>query len=119
MDETKEHLLDGATEYDFVSNIGSFSGESEDHQKEKIILATQTMHLLVQIHYQSPMLKSVKKNKKLENKRKHQRQRERRAQDLHERCCSYLTSRQLESLPQKLVNMAFISEAATMVHKAM
>ncbi|KAJ7964922.1 Ubiquitin-associated/translation elongation factor EF1B protein [Quillaja saponaria] len=48
------------------------------------------------------------------NERKHQRQKERRAQELHERCNGYLMSRKLESLAQQLVAMGFSHERATM-----
>ncbi|KAL2510947.1 Ubiquitin-associated/translation elongation factor EF1B protein [Abeliophyllum distichum] len=48
------------------------------------------------------------------NERKHQRQKERRAQELHERCSGYLMSRKLEKLAQQLVAMGFSQERATM-----
>ncbi|KAI9086847.1 hypothetical protein K1719_031170 [Acacia pycnantha] len=48
------------------------------------------------------------------NERKHQRQKERRAQELHERCSGYLMSRKLEALAQQLLAMGFSHERATM-----
>nr|KYP56637.1 hypothetical protein KK1_002881 [Cajanus cajan] len=51
---------------------------------------------------------------RLKNERKHQRQRERRALELHDRCCGFLMSRKLESLAQQLVAMGFPSERATL-----
>ncbi|KAK7334561.1 hypothetical protein VNO80_26321 [Phaseolus coccineus] len=50
----------------------------------------------------------------LKNERKHQLLRERRAQELHKRCCGYLMSRKLESLAQLLVAMGFFSDQATL-----
>lgn len=112
IDETEEHSgssLGTTAEYDSVSNNDSCSGESEDHQKEKNTASN--------IARTEPIPGSdIDKREKirLKNEKKHQRQRERRAQELHERCCSYLTSRKLESLAQKLVAMGFTSEQATM-----
>jgi hypothetical protein len=97
----------GTGDFDCASNNGSCSGESED-PKEK---ATST----------APRLDSVPgcdldKREKIrqKNEKKHQRQKERRAQELHERCKGYLTSRKLEVLAQKLVAMGFSSDQATM-----
>ncbi|XP_020254618.1 uncharacterized protein LOC109831660 isoform X2 [Asparagus officinalis] len=101
--------LGTAAEYDSVSNNDSCSGESEDQQKEKNTASN--------ISRVDPVPGSdIDKREKirLKNEKKHQRQKERRAQELHERCCSYLTSRKLESLAQKLVAMGFTSEQATM-----
>uniref|UniRef100_A0A7N0SWI6 UBA domain-containing protein n=1 Tax=Kalanchoe fedtschenkoi TaxID=63787 RepID=A0A7N0SWI6_KALFE len=85
-------------EYDSISNNGSYSGESED-MKEKTV---------------SNIVDFEKREKiRLRNEKKHQRQRERRAQELHERCCSFLMSRKLESLSRQLVAMGFTSERAT------
>ncbi|CAI9768602.1 unnamed protein product [Fraxinus pennsylvanica] len=94
-------------EYDSVSNNGSWSGESEDH-KEK-----SSHHPL---HQESvPGADNDKREKiRQQNERKHQRQKERRAQELHERCSGYLMSRKLEALAQQLVAMGFSQERATM-----
>ncbi|KAJ6790708.1 Uncharacterized protein M6B38_247655 [Iris pallida] len=112
IDETEEHSgssLGTAAEYDSVSNNDSCSGESEDQQKEKTVVGPTSRTEPIP---GSDMDKREKVRQK--NERKHQRQREKRAQELHERCCSYLTSRKLESLAQKLVAMGFTSEQATM-----
>ncbi|KAJ6794880.1 Uncharacterized protein M6B38_228230 [Iris pallida] len=112
IDETEEHSgssLGTAAEYDSVSNNDSCSGESEDQQKEKMVAGPTSRTEPIP---GSDMDKREKIRQK--NERKHQRQREKRAQELHERCCSYLTSRKLESLAQKLVAMGFTSEQATM-----
>ncbi|CAM8957972.1 unnamed protein product [Rhodiola kirilowii] len=86
-------------EYDSVSNNGSYSGESED-LKEKHV---------------SNIVDAEKREKiRLRNEKKHQRQRERRAQELHERCSSVLMSRKLESLSRQLVSMGFTSERANL-----
>ncbi|CAI9774527.1 unnamed protein product [Fraxinus pennsylvanica] len=94
-------------EYDSVSNNGSWSGESEEH-KEK------TSHH--PLHQESvPGADNDKREKiRQQNERKHQRQKERRAQELHERCSGYLMSRKLEALAQQLVAMGFSQERATM-----
>ncbi|GJR46054.1 UBA-like protein [Tanacetum coccineum] len=47
-------------------------------------------------------------------RKRHQRQKERRAQELHERCSGYLMSRKLEGLAQQLVTIRFSYERATM-----
>ncbi|KAI3746532.1 hypothetical protein L6452_08966 [Arctium lappa] len=94
-------------EYDCVSNNGSWSGESED-PKDK---SSQGPSRLEAIHG----VDNDKREKiRQKNEKKHQRQKERRAQELHERCCGYLMSRKLESLAQQLVAMGFPSERATM-----
>ncbi|KAL6506170.1 hypothetical protein OROGR_024351 [Orobanche gracilis] len=92
-------------EYDSVSNNDSWSGESED-QKEK---ASQSRQESV------PGADNDKREKiRQKNEKKHQRQKERRAQELHERCSGYLMSRKLEALAQQLVAMGFSHERATM-----
>jgi len=48
------------------------------------------------------------------NERKHQRQEDRRAQELHERCIGHLMSRKLETFSQQLIVMGFSYERATM-----
>ncbi|KAL6609979.1 hypothetical protein ACP70R_034385 [Stipagrostis hirtigluma subsp. patula] len=108
-DEIDEHSRSshGTGDFDCASNNGSCSGESED-PKEK---TTST----------APRVDSVPgcdidKREKIrqKNEKKHQRQKERRAQELHERCKGYLMSRKLEALSQKLVAMGFSSDQATM-----
>ncbi|GAV76849.1 UBA domain-containing protein [Cephalotus follicularis] len=110
IEETDEHFggSSGAwVEYDSVSNNGSWSGESEDH-KEK----TSNLPVRQEI---VPGADNDKREKiRQKNERKHQRQKERRAQELHERCTGYLMSRKLESLAQQLVAMGFPQERATM-----
>jgi len=92
------------SECDSVSNNGSCSGESED-PKEKLRKSSISI----------PGSDNDRREKiRLKNERKHQRQRERRAQELHKRCCGYLMSRKLESLAQLLVAMGFSSDQATL-----
>ncbi|KAK9170557.1 hypothetical protein Syun_002697 [Stephania yunnanensis] len=109
IDETEEHSgssLGAGAEYDSVSNNDSCSGESED-QKEKTS-GTAARHEAI------PGADNDKREKiRQKNERKHQRQRERRAQELHEKCNGYLMSRKLEALAQQLVAMGFSSERAT------
>lgn len=109
IDDTDEHSNrphGTVSEYDSVSNNGSCSGESED-PKEKFANSSR----------QDPIPGSDNDRRekiRLKNEKKHQRQREKRAQELHERCCGYLMSRKLEALSQQLVAMGFSSERATL-----
>ncbi|GFP97596.1 hypothetical protein PHJA_001903700 [Phtheirospermum japonicum] len=110
IDDSDDHngnsSVNGA-EYDSVSNTGSWSGESED-QKEKTTQPNPRPESV-------PGADNDKGEKiRLKNERKHQRQKERRAQELHERCSGYLMSRKLEALAQQLVAMGFSHERATM-----
>ncbi|XP_068485197.1 uncharacterized protein [Phaseolus vulgaris] len=111
IDETDEHPVNSVVagaEYDSVSNNGSWSGESEEH-KEKSSNAPARSESSV------PGADNDKREKiRQKNERKHQRQKERRAQELHERCTGYLMSRKLEALSQQLVAMGFSHERATM-----
>ncbi|CAK7336442.1 unnamed protein product [Dovyalis caffra] len=108
IDDTDEHSSSPhgtLSEYDSVSNNGSCSGESEDI-KEK---ANSTRQETVSV------LDSDRREKiRLKNEKKHQRQRERRAQELHERCSGYLMSRKLERLSEQLLAMGFSHERATL-----
>ncbi|KAF5446037.1 hypothetical protein F2P56_031700 [Juglans regia] len=108
MDDTDEHSSSPhgtVSKYDSVSNNGSCSGESED-PKEKIAHFTPKQEAI-------PGSDIDRREKiRLKNERKHQRQREKRAQELHDRCSGYLMSRKLEELSQKLVRMGFPSERA-------
>ncbi|KAE8657814.1 putative Armadillo repeat-containing protein [Hibiscus syriacus] len=83
------------------------NGESEEH-KEK----TSNLPVRQEI---VPGADDDKREKiRQKNERKHQRQKERRAQELHERCSGYLMSRKLEALAQQLVAMGFSHDRATM-----
>ncbi|KAF3662818.1 putative hyoscyamine 6-dioxygenase-like [Capsicum annuum] len=110
IDETDDHSghsLGPSNEYDSVSNNGSWSGESEDH-KEKMSHPPPRIETV-------PGSDNDKREKiRQKNEKKHQRQKERRAQELHEKCSGYLMSRKLEALAQQLVAMGFSSERATM-----
>ncbi|XP_059625027.1 uncharacterized protein LOC132268231 [Cornus florida] len=110
IDETDDHLGNSfgtVVECDTVSNNGSWSGESEDH-KDKVSHPPLRQEAI-------PGAENDKREKiRQKNERKHQRQKERRAQELHERCSGYLMSRKLEALAQQLVAMGFSSERATM-----
>ncbi|OVA20664.1 Ubiquitin-associated domain/translation elongation factor EF-Ts [Macleaya cordata] len=106
-DEQSRSSVGTGAEYDSVSNNDSCSGESED-QKDKIPTTTLRQESI-------PGCDNDKREKiRQKNERKHQRQRERRAQELHEKCSGYLMSRKLEALAQQLVAMGFTSERATM-----
>ncbi|KAL4567544.1 hypothetical protein LXL04_023131 [Taraxacum kok-saghyz] len=95
-------------EYDSVSNNGSWSGESEDHKDKTSSNPSRP-------EQPPPGVDNDKREKiRQKNEKKHQRQKERRAQELHERCSGYLMSRKLEALAQQLVSMGFSSERATM-----
>ncbi|XP_047968453.1 uncharacterized protein LOC125212355 [Salvia hispanica] len=110
IDDTDDHNGSSSgtgIEYDSISNNGSWSGDSEDH-KEKSSQPLTRQDII-------PGADNDKREKiRQKNERKHQRQKERRAQELHERCCSYLMSRKLEALAQKLVAMGFSQERAAM-----
>ncbi|XP_048625212.1 uncharacterized protein LOC106424604 isoform X1 [Brassica napus] len=94
---------------DSASNNGSWSGDSEDH-KEKAAPTTATTAKQETI----PGADNDKREKmRLKNERKHQRQKEKRAQELHERCCQFLMSRKLEVLAQQIVPMGIPHERAT------
>ncbi|KAE9620860.1 hypothetical protein Lal_00019816 [Lupinus albus] len=95
------------SECDSFSNNGSCSGESEDH-KEKVANSSMRPDTI-------PGCDNERREKiRMKNERKHQRQRERRAQELHDRCSGYLMSRKLEALSQELVAMGFSFERATL-----
>ncbi|XP_051120354.1 uncharacterized protein LOC127244081 [Andrographis paniculata] len=107
-DDPNGNTPSAGVECDSVSNNDSWSGESEDH-KEKAPQPQPRPELVV------PGADNDKREKiRLKNERKHQRQKERRAQELHERCSGYLMSRKLEALAQQLVAMGFSQERATM-----
>lgn len=110
IDDADEHSISPqgtVSECDSVSNNGSSSGESED-PKEKVANSCMRLDII-------PGCDNDRREKiRLKNERKHQRQRERRAQELHDRCSGYLMSRKLEALSQQLVAMGFSSERATL-----
>ncbi|ESQ50059.1 hypothetical protein EUTSA_v10001930mg [Eutrema salsugineum] len=95
-------------ESDSVSNNGSCSGESEDH-KEK----TTNLPLRQEVIPGSSADNDKREKVRQKNERKHQRQKERRAQELYEKCSTYLMSRKLEALTQQLVVMGISQEHAT------
>ena len=98
------------SEYDSVSNNGSCSGESED-TKEKVANTSARLDII-------PGCDNDRRDKiRLKNERKHQRQRERRAQELHDRCTAYLMMGKIEKHAQKLVAMGFPYERATVALK--
>ncbi|KAF7120951.1 hypothetical protein RHSIM_Rhsim13G0202400 [Rhododendron simsii] len=107
MDDHSGNSLGTGIEYDTVSNNDSWSGESEDH-KEK------TSHQPLRQEATLSGADNDKREKiRQKNEKKHQRQKERRALELHERCRGFLMSRKLEALTQQLVVMGFSSEQAT------
>ncbi|XP_016433076.1 uncharacterized protein LOC107759615 isoform X2 [Nicotiana tabacum] len=106
-DDPSGHSLGAGGEYDAVSNNGSWSGESEDHKERTSNLPSRQEIL--------PGADNDKREKiRQKNERKHQRQKEKRAQELHEKCSGYLMSRKLEALAQQLVAMGFSLERSTM-----
>ncbi|KAI5075813.1 hypothetical protein GOP47_0009889 [Adiantum capillus-veneris] len=109
IDETDDTASShGGADMDSMSNNGSCSGESEDQlhsgAKDKAPLG------------KSGTVGGADKRDKTrgKNERKHQRQKERRAKEMREKCNGYLMSRKLEGLAQKLVAMGFSHERATM-----
>ncbi|KAL7174450.1 hypothetical protein ACSBR2_033663 [Camellia fascicularis] len=110
IDDTDDHSgnsVGTGMEYDTVSNNGSWSGESEDH-KEKTSQHPLRQEVIPGADYDK------REKVRQKNEKKHQRQKEKRAQELHERCRGFLMSRKLESLAQQLVSMGFSSERATL-----
>lgn len=110
IDDTDDHSggsLTTGIEYDSVSNNGSWSGESEDHKDKTSNPAARQETI--------PGADNDKREKiRQKNERKHQRQKERRAQELHDKCNGYLMTRKLESLAQQLEAMGFSLDRATM-----
>ncbi|KAJ0230695.1 hypothetical protein HA466_0305650 [Hirschfeldia incana] len=103
----------GGADCDSVSNNGSCSGDSEDH-KEKAAPTTATPTTTTKQETTIPGADNEKREKmRLKNERKHQRQKEKRAQELHERCCQFLMSMKLEVLAQKIIAMGIDHERAT------
>ncbi|XP_038892080.1 uncharacterized protein LOC120081360 [Benincasa hispida] len=96
-----------ASDFDLSSNNGSCSGESEDPKEKTVDSSNQQERTSGCDHEKREKIR-------LKNEKKHQRQKEKRAQELHERCKGYLMSRKLEALSQQLVAMGFSPERATM-----
>ncbi|CAI9106055.1 OLC1v1005113C1 [Oldenlandia corymbosa var. corymbosa] len=106
-DDQSGNSFGNGVEYDSISNNGSWSGDSEEHKDKPSHLPIRQETV--------PGADNDKREKiRQKNERKHQRQKERRAQELHERCSGYLMSRKLEALAQQLVGMGFTQERATM-----
>ncbi|KAK9673548.1 hypothetical protein RND81_12G174600 [Saponaria officinalis] len=108
IDDSEDHSTNASGgEYDSASNNDTRSVESEEQNKEKSNAPNKQEAI--------PGSDIDKREKiRLKNERKHQRQKERRAQELHERCSGFLMSRKLEALAQQLVSMGFSQERATM-----
>ncbi|KAK9735886.1 hypothetical protein RND81_04G235200 [Saponaria officinalis] len=108
IDESEDHnTLANGGDYDTASNNDTRSMESEEQNKEKSN-ASNKLEMV-------PGVDNDKREKiRQKNERKHQRQKEKRAQELHERCSGYLMSRKLEALAQQLVAMGFSQERSTM-----
>lgn len=95
------------TDCDSLSNNGSCSGESEDQKDKNGTSRSENPPGLIGGNDRREKIRN-------KNERKHQRQKEKRAQELRDRCTGYLMSRKLEALSQQLVVMGFSSERATM-----
>ncbi|GAB2211958.1 hypothetical protein Drorol1_Dr00025298 [Drosera rotundifolia] len=105
IDDSDDHS--GSTnesgDYDSASNNDNRSVESEEQKQ-----ATTKQEVI-------PGADNDKREKvRQKNEKKHQRQKEKRAQELHERCTGFLMSRKLEALAQQLVGMGFSVDCATM-----
>ncbi|KAG8068739.1 hypothetical protein GUJ93_ZPchr0005g15667 [Zizania palustris] len=108
-DDIDEHSRSshGTGDFDCASNNGSCSGELEDPQEKSTSIAPRLDSI--------PGCDIDKREKiRQKNEKKHQRQKERCAQELHERCKGYLMSRKLEALAQKLFAMGFAADQAMM-----
>ncbi|KAJ4789492.1 Ubiquitin-associated/translation elongation factor EF1B protein [Rhynchospora pubera] len=113
VDDPDDHSPTSHGDFDSASNHDSCSGESEDTvPKASSNGSGPSSHSR---NDSVPGCDNEKREKiRQKNEKKHQRQRERRAQELHEKCSGYLMSRKLESLSQQLVAMGFSQEQATM-----
>ncbi|CAN6443467.1 unnamed protein product [Victoria cruziana] len=111
-DEVDDHSgssLGTAADYDSASNNDSCSGGSE------VLKDKASVPPRLEPPTGCPSFVNDKRDKiRQKNERKHQRQKERRAQELHDRCTGYLMSWKLETLSQQLVAMGFSSDRATM-----
>ncbi|XP_022945490.1 uncharacterized protein LOC111449710 [Cucurbita moschata] len=110
MEDTDDHSSSPhgtVSDFDLSSNNGSCSGESED-QKDKMADSSNQQERASGCDHEK------REKIRLKNEKKHQRKREKRAQELHERCKGYLMSRKLEALSHQLVVMGFSPESATM-----
>lgn len=110
MEDTDDHSSSPrgtASDFDLSSNNGSCSGESEDPKEKTVDSSNQQERTSGCDHEKREKIR-------LKNEKKHQRQKEKRALELHERCKGYLMSRKLEALSQQLVVMGFSPERATM-----
>ncbi|TMW83685.1 hypothetical protein EJD97_000984 [Solanum chilense] len=105
-DDLSGHSHGAGGEYETVSNNGSWSGE-EDH-KEK------TSNLPPRQETSVGTDNDKREKIRQKNEKKHQRQKERRAQELREKCSGLLMSRKLEALARQFVAMGFPSEQATL-----
>lgn len=112
-DESEENCIGspGTTvDSDSGSTNDSCSGESEDHRGEKATSSTAPRSDSIPV----PGSDAEKRDKiRQKNERKHRRQKEKRAQELHMRCSGYLMSKKLEALAEQLVAMGFSSDHAT------
>ncbi|KAA0034123.1 putative ubiquitin-associated/TS-N domain protein [Cucumis melo var. makuwa] len=107
MDDHSSSPRGTVSDFDLSSNNGSCSGESEDPKEKTVDSSNQQERTTGCDHEKREKIR-------LKNEKKHQRQKEKRAQELHERCKGYLMSRKLEALSQQLVAMGFSPERATM-----
>ncbi|KAF3320147.1 UBA/TS-N domain-containing protein [Carex littledalei] len=115
IDEPDDHSPTSHGDFDSASNHDSCSGESEDTVPKANSNGLGAASTGPSRTDSVPGCDSEKREKiRQKNEKKHQRQRERRAQELHEKCSGYLMSRKLESLSQQLVAMGFSQEQATM-----
>lgn len=102
-------VLGSGSEYDSISKNGSCSGESED-QSQSLDGKEKKEHPPGVVGGGSDKRDKIRNR----NKKKHQRQKERRVQELRDRCMGYLMSRKLEALAQQLIAMGFSPDRATM-----
>ncbi|XP_042420521.1 uncharacterized protein LOC122008748 isoform X1 [Zingiber officinale] len=109
IDETENQSVSSFGTSGELDSMSNHNGSGEEDQKEKTTTSTVSRTEPV------PGCDTDKREKiRQKNERKHQRQKERRAQDLHERCSGYLMSWKLDMLAQKIVAMGFSPEESTM-----
>ncbi|KAL0709401.1 hypothetical protein Bca4012_016379 [Brassica carinata] len=105
----RNNIDDSDSNCDSASNNGSWSGDSEDHREK----APPTTAAKQETIPGAADNNDKREKMRLKNERKHQRQKEKRAQELHERCCQFLMSRKLEVLVQQVIPMGISHERAT------
>ncbi|CAN1121378.1 hypothetical protein LINPERPRIM_LOCUS2153 [Linum perenne] len=96
-------------ESDPFTGSSCYFGEEDHPTKESLTKTPHPDNSYITV----PGLDNDRREKiRLKNEKKHARQKERRAQELHDRCCGVLMLRKLELLSQQIVAMGFSKDRA-------